>query len=44
MTATTQRALLLQGDLAYLLVTSATDKQWATSQDKLRTIIKSFKP
>ena len=32
----------LQGDAAYLFVVSATDKQWAQSESKLRTMLKSL--
>lgn len=32
-----------QGDLAYLFVVSASEKQWGASQDALRKVLASFK-
>jgi len=32
-----------QGDLAFLFIASATDKQWAKSAPKLRKVVETFR-
>ena len=34
---------LLQGDLAYLFLVSARDKQWSKSEAKLRKVVQTFR-
>ena len=33
----------VQGDLAYLFITAATDKQWSKSADKLKKMAETFR-
>ncbi len=32
-----------QGDLAYLFITAATDKQWSKSAGKLKKMVETFR-
>lgn len=34
---------LWQGDLALMFIVSATEKQWAKAESKLRTMLKTFR-
>ena len=36
-------AVTTTGDLAFLFVLSATDKQWAKAGDKLRRVVRTFR-
>jgi len=33
----------MQGDLAYLFITAANDKQWNKSADKLKKMVETFR-